>query len=310
MNFINRMERKFGRYALRDLPAIIIGLYAAGYLLSLVAPNILSYLTLDPVFILHGQIWRLVTWIIVPPGALDIFTVIMLFFYFSIAKALVMRWGAFRFNFYFFSGMLFTVIGAFAVYAWYNIRFGQPVSLGAVFNTYYINMSIFLAFALTYPEAEVLLYFIIPVKMKWMGILYGVLIAYSFVQSGIGGRVLIIASLLNFLLFWLMTRNAGRRSSPFGRGSSSAARRPGGSPFGQGGSRQRIDPSARRTSGQNTARQSTGGPGRTPIHRCAVCGRTELDSDQLEFRYCSKCEGAYEYCQDHLFTHTHVRSGQ
>ena len=96
MNFINRMEQKFGRYALRDLPAIIIGLYAAGYVLSVIAPRVLAYLTLDPVYILHGQVWRLVTWIIVPPSSLDIFTVIMLFFYFSIARALVMRWGAFR----------------------------------------------------------------------------------------------------------------------------------------------------------------------------------------------------------------------
>ena len=105
MNFINRMEQKFGRYALRDLPAIIIGLYAAGYVLSVIAPRVLAYLTLDPVYSLHGQVWRLVTWIIVPPSSLDIFTVIMLFFYFSIARAPVMRWGAFRFNFYFFSGI-------------------------------------------------------------------------------------------------------------------------------------------------------------------------------------------------------------
>ncbi len=325
MNFINRMEQKFGRYALRDLPAIIIGLYAAGYVLSVIAPRVLAYLTLDPVYILHGQVWRLVTWIIVPPSSLDIFTVIMLFFYFSIARALVMRWGAFRFNFYFFSGMLFTVIGAFVVYAWYNLRFGQAVSLGAVFNTYYINMSIFLAFALTYPEAEVLLYFIIPVKMKWMGILYGVLIAYSFIQSGVGGRVLIIASLLNFLLFWLMTRNAGRgMNSGFygsrgsaGRGSS-RGRSPfskGSSPFSKGHSGAKIDPSTRRNAAAGQAKPggmgaAGGAAGRAPIHRCAICGRTELDSDQLEFRYCSKCEGAYEYCQDHLFTHTHVRSGQ
>ena len=310
MDFINKLERKFGKYALADLPAIIIGLYAAGYLLSVLSPQVLGYLTLDPIYILKGQVWRLITWIIIPPSSLDIFTIIMLFFYFSIARALVMKWGAFRFNLYFFTGMLFTVIGAFLVFFYYQMHFGQAYSLGAVFSTYYINMSIFLAFALSYPDATVLLYFIIPVKMKWMGILYGVLIVYSFMQSGIGGRVLIIASLLNFLIFWLLTRKSGGFFSG-SSGSFRGVRRTGSSPFGSGNARgTRIYPENRRASGTGSmsSEPSAGGAGRMPLHRCAVCGRTELDSDQLEFRYCSKCDGAYEYCQDHLFTHTHVRA--
>lgn len=300
MKFINRLERKYGRYAISNLPAIMIGLYAAGYILSLIAPTVLNYLTLEPYYILHGhtgfpEIWRVITWVIVPPSSLDIFTIIMLFFYFSIGSTLEKTWGAFRFNLYIFSGILFTVIGAFILYGigvaqGYHYVFTAGLTGRSLFSTYYINMSIFLAFAVSYPDMHVLLYLIIPIKIKWLGILYGVLIIVEFVNTSWAGRVAIIASLLNFIIFFLMTRNSGP---------------------------SRIDPREirRRQAYQNKVREAspgnvsprTGAPKTAvPIHRCAICGRTEQDSDQLVFRYCSKCNGAYEYCQDHLFNHKHV----
>lgn len=300
MKFINTLERKYGRYAISNLPAIMIGLYAAGYILSLIAPTVLNYLTLEPYFILHGhagfpEIWRVITWVIVPPSSLDFFTIIMLFFYFSIGSTLEKTWGAFRFNLYIFSGILFTVIGAFILYGigvaqGYHYVFTAGLTGRSLFSTYYINMSIFLAFAVSYPDMHVLLYFIIPIKIKWLGILYGVLIIVEFINTSWAGRVAIIASLLNFIIFFLMTRNSGP---------------------------SRIDPREirRRQAYQNKVREASPGnaSSRTaapktaaPIHRCTICGRTEQDSDQLVFRYCSKCNGAYEYCQDHLFNHKHV----
>ena len=146
-------------------------------------------------------------------------------------------------------------------------------------------MSIFLAFALSYPDMQVLLYFIIPVKMKWMGILYGVLIVIDFVNNNWAGRVAIIASLLNFIIFFLLTRSSSSGSY----------------------SRQRINPAQTRR--QKVYQQNAGQAApktAMPIHRCTICGRTEKDGDNLVFRYCSKCSGAYEYCQDHLFNHTHI----
>ena len=137
MNFLNKMERKYGRYALRNLPEIMIGCYALGYVLQLFFPEILGYLTLEPVYILRGQIWRLVTWVVVPPYSFDLFTIITLFFYFSIARTLESTWGAFRFNVYIFSGILFTALGAFLLYGVLGggFRFGSYF-----FSTYYINI--------------------------------------------------------------------------------------------------------------------------------------------------------------------------
>ena len=307
MNFLNKLERRFGRYAIRNLSAVIIGLYAAGYLLAIFSPSILSYLTLEPYFILRGQVWRILTWVIVPPGSLGIFTVIMLFFYYSIGQVLERTWGAFRFNFYIFSGIIFTVLGAFVLYGITLMRYGVPRAFGGYFSTYYINMSIFLAFAVSYPDMQVLLYFIIPVKMKWMGILYGALVLVSMVQGDWVARVAIIASLLNFIIFFMMTqkgnRTAGNRNM-FGQGGfggGGPGRQPGyGSAANAAGARR-----AAKASSASSGSAGTSGARSGPMHRCTICGRTELDGDHLVFRYCSKCDGAYEYCQDHLFNHEH-----
>ena len=290
MNWLNKLERKIGRYAVPNLIIWLIGAYTIGYVFGTVSPGILSYLTLSPYHILHGQIWRLVTWVFMPTESNLIFLLIMALFYYQLGMALERTWGIFRFNVYIFGGMIFTVIGAFVLYGIYYARKGSVISqmpalaaqlsysIASGFSTNYINMSIFLAFAVCYPNMELLLYFIIPIKVKWFGILYGAFIVLSFLQTNWAGRVAIIASMFNFILFFLMTRNYNK-----------------------------VSPKEIRRK-QNFKRQ-TSQAGRSGItkHKCAICGRTELDGDDLEFRFCSKCDGNYEYCQDHLFTHKHIK---
>lgn len=116
MNFLDKMERKYGRYALSHLTMYIIVTYIAGYIIALAAPIMRQYLTLEPYYILHGQIWRLVSWILIPPSSLDIFTIIMLFFYYSIGTSLERAWGDFKYNVYIFSGILMTILGSFLLY--------------------------------------------------------------------------------------------------------------------------------------------------------------------------------------------------
>ena len=280
MNFLNKMERKYGRYAIRNLPMIMVVLYVVGYVIELFLPSALSLFQLEPYDILHGQIWRLVTWVIIPPSSLDIFTIIMLYFYFSLGRTLEQTWGAFRFNLYIFSGMFFTAVGAFILYgALYAMTGSQVYGIGNFFSTYYINMSIFLAFALTYPDLQVMLYFLIPIRIKWMGLLYGVLILADLVRGNWASRVAIIASLFNFIVFYLISGRLNRFSPH------------------QVHRRQTYKKKVKQV-------QPRGG---VTKHKCAICGRTEQDGDDLEFRFCSKCDGYYEYCQDHLFTHQHIK---
>ena len=218
-------------------------------------------------------------------------------FYWQLGTVLENTWGTFRFNLYIFGGMIFTVIGAFLVFIYEYAVTGIPVSLSGYFTTEYINLSIFLAFAVSYPEMRVLLYFIIPVKMKWMALVYGLIAAYEFVMSGMAGKVAIVASLLNFIVFYLLTRNY-KSISPYEQARKRKWRR---ATAGTG-----------QTGGQSAGGSPFGGfsgSGKTvniSRHKCAVCGRTDVSNPELTFRFCSKCNGNYEYCNDHLFTHKHV----
>ena len=281
MKFIDKLERKFGNRGIENLTIYIIVSYVLGYALMYINPGALSMLSLNVSKILHGQIWRLVTWIIYPPSTSSAlwFVIAILFFYYPISASLERTWGSFRFTVYILSGMIFTVISAFILYFITGGVLDAYLN-GSQFSTYYISLSIFLAYALTYPDMKVLLYFVIPIKMKWLAILDVVLLAVDAVQGGLIIRIVIIASLLNFIIFFFCNRNL-RGHSP-----KQAARR------------KKFQKQISRP--QN---QYAGGA----KHRCAVCGRTELDDPTLEFRYCSKCNGNYEYCQEHLFTHEHVK---
>ena len=274
--WMDKMERKFGRYAVKNLTVYLLVCYGVGYLLSFLSPQLLSYFTLEPGLILQGQIWRLISWVIIPPNFSLIFVIFMMLLYYSLGTSLETIWGSFRYNVYIFSGIIFTIIGAFIVY----VITGGMVGFGGIFSTYYINMSIFFACAAIMPDLQLYLYGIIPVKMKWLAILDAVLILWDFVAGGIVTRISIVASLLNFLIFFLLNRNMQR---------------------------YRPKQVIRKHKFQKEVTRPTATYAGGVKHKCAVCGRTELDDPNLEFRYCSKCNGNYEYCQDHLFTHEHVK---
>ena len=284
MNFLNKMERKIGKYAIPNLMIYLIAAYCIGFVIYTVNPNFMLMLTLSPYHILHGQVWRLITWILMPTDTRVFSLLIMALLYYQLGSALERSWGTFRFNVYIFGGMLFTVIGAFILYGIYaasgtgNLETISLIS-SLTFTTNYINLTIFLAFAVMYPEMQILLFFIIPVKMKWMAVVYAVLIAINLILTSWGGRIAIIMSILNFLIFFLSTRNY-RRVSP---------------------------KEIHRTQVFKAQMREPRKGSMVTKHKCAVCGRTELDDPNLEFRFCSKCDGNYEYCQDHLFTHQHIK---
>lgn len=283
MNWLNKLERKLGHLAIPNLIVWLIGAYSIGYVLYKVNPIILDLLTLSPYHILRGQIWRLVTWIFIPSTGSLFSLLIMALLYYQLGTALERTWGIFRFNVYIFSGLIFTVIGAFLLYGIVYLLNGGIVAsmqyIGYGFSTNYINLSIFLAFAMTYPDMQILLMFVIPVKMKWMGIIYGILIIAEFIEGSWASKIAIVMSLLNFIIFFLSTRDV-KRYAPH------EVKR-----------RQKFKAQMREPAGYANGAH----------HKCAVCGRTELDDPTLEFRFCSKCEGNYEYCQEHLFTHQHIR---
>jgi hypothetical protein len=293
MKLLNQLERKLGRYAIHNLMRYIVALYALGLV---VKPEVYHrFLSLDIDMLLKGQIWRIVTFLIQPVSLQNVlFLAIELYLYFMIGNALEQAWGAFRFNLYFISGIFFNILAVVIVYAITAAMPGVPatsLNLGLT----YINRSMFFAFAALYPNMQFLIFFIIPVKVKYLAYIYGAFIAYevfsylfsgSLLQSSVG--ISIIVAMANFLIFFFSTRNY-RSISPreFQR-------------------KAKFRKQMREGAGYNNVRPFPGSSNITR-HKCAVCGRTERDDDQLEFRFCSKCEGNYEYCMDHLFTHEHVK---
>ena len=283
MRLIEKLERKFGRYGIPNLTLYIIICYVIGYVLMYTNPSILGWLNLEPALILRGQIWRLVTWVIAPPGGQDLFwfALAILFFYYPIGTSLERAWGTFRYTLYIFSGLFFTVIAAFLLYF---ITGG--IGIGYLFSTTYISLSIFLAYAMTYPDTTLLLMFVIPIKMRWMAVVYGVLILSDVIDFARRRQWFmifpIVASLLNFVFFYFGTKDLSRYNPKEIKRKKE---------FQKAMAQSRVY-----TENGDIAK-----------HKCAICGRTEKDDPNLEFRFCSKCNGNYEYCQDHLFTHTHIK---
>lgn len=275
MKFFNNFERKYRKYAISNLMYYIVILYGIGLVIQLVNPMLYwNYLSLNAEAILSGQIWRIVTFLVYPPAMGNwvftsvFFGIIALFLYHNLGQTLENVWGSFRFNVFFFTGVLGQVLACLISY----LVFKRPLYM----TTGFLNFSIFLAFAVYFPDVQFLLFYVLPVKAKWLAVAECAVYLYSFIFGDISVRCEIVISLLNVIVFLLMTRNYKKYSPKEIKRKNDFKK----------------EVSAHLKSG--------------PRHKCAVCGRTELDGDDLEFRYCSKCEGNYEYCQDHIYTHQHV----
>lgn len=190
---------------------------------------------------------------------------------------------------YYLIGVLGTIVGAFLTYAILTFAYGEGYGAFVNMDTFYLNMTLFLAYASMFPEMEVYLYMILPIKVKWLGYLDGLYLIYIFLSSGftvagISVKVSIVAALLNFLLFFFSMKKIRRMGANF-----------------------KAKTIHKKKAKAYKAKTITPKKKNGAMHECAVCHRTELDDPELEFRYCSKCDGNYEYCQDHLFTHKHVK---
>ena len=277
---------KHPRFGIRNLMLYVVVGAAIVWLFNLFtmnsAVNILNYLYFSPYLILHGQVWRLLTFIIIPPGT-GILTLVAFYFYYFIGRTLEQQWGPGKFTIYFFTGVILTIVYGFVIYfatgADLLLSYGYPVS------AHYIYLSMFFTFATLYPDMQVLLFFIIPIKMKWLALVDAAFFVYSVVTSPFPINLLPIIAVLNYLIFcggWLV--DAARRLL-------------GGKTRQQRRSTVNFQNEVRRM--QQEQKQ------KTYTRRCEVCGRTDTDYPDLEFRYCSRCQGYHCFCMDHINTPRH-----
>ncbi|SHJ98884.1 Membrane associated serine protease, rhomboid family [Clostridium cavendishii DSM 21758] len=265
MSLLDKLEKKFGKYAIRNLMKYIIIMNAVVFAMQMFSPrvSVIAKLSLNKAFIMQGEVWRLITFIFIPPTMQPIFLIFALYLYYMIGNALENTWGSFKFNIYYLIGILGIIVGCFLT------GYGE---------TLYLNLSLFLAFACLYPDYELLWFGILPIKMKYMAIIDVLFLLRDFVFGNIDIKVLIILSLVNFLLFfWRYLFKATKVKKQV-----------------------KVQ--------KKTKKKFTGEITRIGTrHRCQVCGMTENDDPDMEFRYCSSCEGEYEYCSEHLKNHEHIK---
>ena len=280
---VQRVCAAHPRFGISNLMRVIVAGNVAVYVLMLLTQsndvNALNFLTFNLHALLRGEVWRLVTFVFVPAYSSPFSLLISLYFYYWIGSTLERQWGTPKFNLYYISGMLLTVLGTVLA----SLITGNYYL--TVAGTNYVNLSMFFAFAVLFPNAQVLLFFIIPVKMKWLAYLDGALFAFDIIsavgQHSWGGVVLPIVALLNFAVFiWPEVHYLRQRTQ-------------------YQASRKTVQ--FRQAQQQQARQQEQQGY----HHKCAVCGKTDTDYPDMQFRYCSKCAGYHCFCQDHIFNHVH-----
>ena len=271
------MKRKIDEFCLQHpnfgFPHLIKYITIANavfWLLMMVNTRFLYYMTFNPYAILHGQVWRLISFVFIPPST-SFLALISIYFYYFIGTALEQQWGTARFNIYYFSGILLTVIYGFLMY----FIFGKNVNLTAS----YVYLSMFFSFAALFPDMQVLLFFVIPIRMKWLAIVDAVFFLISVFSTPFPENLLPVVAVLNFVIFCLddLLALIGVHA-----------------PQGRTINFKRAAKKIRKEEASNLYR-----------HKCAVCGRTDTDYPDLEFRYCSKCVGYHCFCEDHINSHIH-----
>jgi len=276
IRWVDRFCARNPRFGIPGLMRVLVIGNALIWLLSMMdrTGTVIYYLALYPGAILQGQIWRLVTFVFVPASS-GWLTLIFLYFYYFIGSTMEREWGQAKFNLYFFSGMLFTVIYAFLVH------FLGGGNLNPYYVAEFIYLSMFFSFATYYPDVQVLLFFIIPIKIKWLAWVDAAYFLVNIFMIPFPNSLLPVVAALNYLLFCADVLFSALRPGSFARRKKTVNFR---------------------REAQRIRREQQSAPYR---FKCAVCGRTELDDPTLEFRYCSRCAGYHCFCQDHINNHIH-----
>ena len=259
MKLLNRLERKFGDFAIPNLTLYLIALQCLTFILSMAYPDFVAKLVLSHDGLVAGEWWRLLTVLFMRPTPYLILMLFYVFFYYFIGTALEAQWGTFRYNVYILIGYLATLLTALIPHA--------------IVTNVFLMESIFLAFAWLFPEYPILLFFILPVKVKWLGLAAWITYLIAFFGGDWAVKAEVAAGALNFLIFfhgdlWQWLRSYPRRM----RSQMAQARA--------------RDP-------------------QPPMHVCAVCGVSDQSDKKMEFRYCPLCTGTPAYCINHIHNHQH-----
>jgi hypothetical protein len=257
MAFLDKFERKFRNWAIPNLTLYLVLGQAFFYLAARSGKLDVTRMFLVPSLVMEGQWWRLIAFLLIPPASNIFFIFFVLYLFYLMGTALENHWGSFRYNIFLLTGYALTVAVSFLTPDW-------PAT-----NTF-LGGSVFLAFALLFPEFQLYLFFVLPVKIKWLAVLAWIGYGWSFISGGLSTKLMVLASIGNVLLF-------------FGRDIIWRIRT----------GKRKMTEQAKNLAGV-----------REPFHRCAVCGKTDISNPEMDFRYCPEC-GGLGYCMEHIDNHEH-----
>jgi hypothetical protein len=259
MKLLDNLQRRFGRYALPHVTEGLIACQVLTYVFCMTKPEFSESLAMIPARVMQGEVWRLVTFLCEPPLSNPLWAFFFWYFFYLTGTVLEGTWGTFRYNVYLLVGWFLTVVLSF-------VDLAAPASAG------FLQASVFLAFAYLYPDFQVQLYFIFPIKVKWLAMLQWASYLWILTFGDLSAQLMVAAAIGNFILFFWHDIAARMRSGQW-----------------------------RMTQQARQIRQA-----RLPRHTCSVCGVTNLSDPKASFRYCSTCAGAPCYCMDHIHTHAHI----
>ena len=255
MNLLDTLERRFGRFAIPGLVRMVVLLNAVVFLCSKVNPAFLYYLDLNTAAVRHGELWRLFTYILIPQTSSYLWILFALWFLWMIGEGLESVWGAFRLNLFYLVGMVGTTAAAFL--------------FGAEFSNTLLNFSLYFAFAWFFPDTEVYVLGILPVRIKWLAWAMAAMLLVQFVAGNLALKMAMVASLINYLLFFGPEIYARLRQ--------------------------------RKAVGQRRQKFERAAPAEDePLHRCVVCHRSDVTNPELDFRV---ARDGNDYCMEHLPKH-------
>ena len=269
MRLIDRFCYKHPNFGIPHLMRYLTIANVVFWILGMANGVLLSYLRFDAALILRGQIWRLITFLVYPPSA-GLLAFLVFYFYYWMGSTLEEYWGTAHFNVYLLIGWALTVIYGFLVYFIGGIR----ISIDAQ----YLYLSMFFSYAALFPDQTVLLFFFIPIKMKYLALIDALYFVAAVVTNPFPVNLLPIVAVLNFFIFFSGTlirqipRKENRSTINFRKASREIRKE----------EREKLY-----------------------HHKCAVCGRTDTEFPGLEFRYCSRCAGYHCFCSDHINNHIH-----
>ena len=292
---MKNLRRNFNRFCFRHrdkgIPNLMLYVSlgsALVYLMGMVANNSLLYdwLCFDRALILRGQVWRLFTYILTDFRQNMVLMLISLMCYYSLGRAIENLWGTCRFNLFYFSGVLMMDV--------YCLIFGGQASVS------YLNLSLFLAYATMYPDAQFLFMFVIPVKAWIFALVDLALVLFGLLIYSFPANLFSVISLANYFLFF--GKDVVNVLPMAWRANFSRLMRRGKRVVTPKKEQPKVVPFPNAGSYEATVSK----PKAPYTHRCTVCGRTDTEFPDLEFRYCSRCKGYHCYCEDHISNHAHI----